>query len=355
MLWNGQDRRTVFILGAGATRGALSHVTINQKRLRPPLNSDFFNVVETFVRAKGNKEGFRHRYNRIRRVFRDEFPMRGRWPIGMEEAFSLLYVSKDFPEIYGVRRGRRRKAGSRIEIEDFLRLTYGILAAIETHTQSKTLYDELVQRLGSQDCLMSLNYDTLLDSALVRAGWNPSSGYGITGGIRKVKWRMSKPKQSPRLEHVLLLKLHGSLNWYVRGTFQTISTVFQKKPSQVVITEQPRINETRRYIRQIVPPLYGKFFGHNHWQVLWDKAHQALLDAEVVVVIGCSLLDTDFHLQGMIGHAISARKRKKHRFRAAVIVNRSITRRKWLKLLKGSFVAKHGYPTFSAFAGKHLS
>jgi hypothetical protein len=189
---------------------------------------------------------------------------------------------------------------------------------------------------------------------LVRAGWNPSAGYGIKGGIRKVKWRMPKPTKSSRLNDVLLLKLHGSLNWYVRGTFQTISTVFQKKPAEVIMTEHPRINETRRYIRQIVPPLYGKFFGHNHWQVLWDRAHEALLDAEVVVVIGCSLLDTDFHLQGMIGHAISVRKRKGNRLKAAVIANGSKTRRKWFKLFKGSFVAKRGYPTFDAFARKHL-
>jgi hypothetical protein len=48
----------------------------------------------------------------------------------MEDAFSLLYVSKDFPEIYA-RRGRESKAGSRKEIEHFLRLTYGVLSAIE--------------------------------------------------------------------------------------------------------------------------------------------------------------------------------------------------------------------------------
>jgi hypothetical protein len=354
MFWNGQDRKTVFILGAGATRGALSHVTLNRKRLRPPLNSDFFDIAETFVRAQVNNDAFRRRYDRVRRVFQDEFPTRGRWPIGMEEAFSLLYVSKDFPEIYATRRGRRREAGSRIEIEDFLRLTYGILAAIETHARSATLYDDLAQHLGPHDCIVTLNYDTLLDSALVRRGWDPSVGYAITGGIRKVKWRMRRPATSPDLKHVRLIKLHGSMNWYARGSFDTISTIFQKKPSLVVITDRPRINEPRRLIRQIVPPLYGKFFGHNHWQVLWDTAHRALLDAEVAVVIGCSLLDTDFHLRGMIGHAISVRKRKRNRFRRAVIVNGTKTRRKWLRLMRGSFNVQEEYPTFATFAGRHL-
>ncbi len=354
MIWKGKDRKTVFILGAGATRGALSHVVVNRKRLRPPLNRDFFSVVETFVRANPDKDGFRTRYERIRQAFQDEFPTRGRWPIGMEEAFSLLYVSKDFPEIYGTGQGRRRQAGSRIEIEDFLRLTFAILATIEANSKSKTLYDGLVSKLGPEDCLITLNYDTLLDSALVRSGWDPNMGYGLRGGARKVRWRMEKPPSSAQLRDVRLLKLHGSLNWYVRGSFRDLSAVFQKKPSEVLIAERPRTNETNGFIRQIVPPIYGKFFGHDHWQVLWDNAHKSLVEAEIVIVIGCSLIDSDFHLNGMIGHAVAVRKRRRNGLKAVIIVNQTKTRRKWLRLLKGSFAEKEEFKTFAAFAKQHL-
>lgn len=131
MIWRGTARKTVFILGAGATRGSFRHVLVNGKRIQAPLNGDFFKVAERFVRARGPNGGLEDRYRRIRNVFRDEFPTRGKWPIPMEEAFSLLYVSKDFPEIYVPRRGRRRMAGTRREIQDFLRLTFGILSAIE--------------------------------------------------------------------------------------------------------------------------------------------------------------------------------------------------------------------------------
>jgi len=52
--------------------------------------------------------------------------------------------------------------------------------------------------------------------------------------------------------------------------------------------------------------VYGKFFAHKHWQTLWSAAYRVLLDAEVFVVIGCSLVDTDFHLTGMLSHALSS-------------------------------------------------
>ncbi len=49
--WAGRSRKAVFILGAGATRGAVPHVVVNRKRIKSPLNGDFFKVVENFARA----------------------------------------------------------------------------------------------------------------------------------------------------------------------------------------------------------------------------------------------------------------------------------------------------------------
>src|ERR1700687_1635407 len=107
-------------------------------------------------------------------------------------------------------------------------------------------------------------------------------------------------------------------------------------PRMWALSEKPRTNEFQSFVRQIVPPVYGKFFGHRHWRTLWTEAHEALLEAEVIVVIGCSLVDTDFHLTGMLSHAITRRKREHSPFRTAVVVDRGIrVRRKWLRLLTG--------------------
>jgi hypothetical protein len=354
MIWNGVSRNTVFLLGAGATRGAFSHVRVNGRKICAPLNGDFFKVAQAFARARDGNAGFDARYKRVRDVFRQEFPTRGRWPIPMEEAFSLLFVSKDFPDIY-VRKGRRREAGTRREIEDFLRLTFGILSAIELEVKPDNLYAQLASRLEAQDRVLSLNYDTLLDSALVNAGWDPTRGYALIGSSKKIKWRRARPDLSERLKDVKLLKLHGSLNWYVRGSYAKLARVFERGPSQVIISDRPRTNEFKRSVRQIVPPVYGKFFGHKHWRTLWTTAHQALINAEIIVVIGCSLVDTDFHLTGMLSHAVSRRKHDHDPFRTAIVVDRSLkVRRKWLRLLTGSSVKRLHMNSFAHFAKKYL-
>ena len=354
MIWGGVSKKTVFILGAGATRGAFPYVRVNGKKILAPLNGDFFRVVEAYVRAHDDDGRARARYNRIRKVFREEFPTRGKWPIPMEDAFSLLYVSKDFPEIYG-RRGRRRQAGTRQEIGDFLRLTFGILSDIELRAPNANLYKDLVSRLEPEDTIITLNYDTLLDSALINAGWDPAKGYGLMGGNRKIKWTRKRPVPSPGLSKVRLLKLHGSLNWYVRGSIGNLSKIFAGKPSKVIISERPRTNEFKKFVRQIIPPIFGKFFGHEHWRTLWKSAYEALGESDVLVTVGCSLVDSDFHLTGMLSNALMKRKRSDRPFSKVVAVDRGLkTRRKWLRLVRGCAKGTAHFKTFADFADKHL-
>ncbi len=332
MYWAGKSRKTVFILGAGATRGAVRHVLINGKRIKPPLNGDFSPIVENFTRALEAK--YRSRYARLKTTLTEEFPTRGRWPLPMETAFSLLYVSKDFPGIYAKGAGRRRKAGARTEIEDFLFLTFGILGEIASHADAQNLYSSVVRRLEPSDRIITLNYDTVLDAALIRSGWAPGKGYCIAGGSNKLLWGGPKPAASARLSGVELLKLHGSVNWLVRGSYANLAHVFESKPTRIAIDEG-RKNERSGFIRQIIPPIYGKFFKHSHWQNLWQRAYQAVLEAEIVVVIGCSLVDTDFHLTGMLGHAVSVRKQRDSPLNVEILVDRTRVRRKWHKLLRG--------------------
>jgi hypothetical protein len=121
------------------------------------------------------------------------------------------------------------------------------------------------------------------------------------------------------------------------------------------VSERPRTNEFHNLIRQIIPPVYGKFFAHKHWRALWTAAHKALVEAEVIVVIGCSLVDTDFHLTGMLSHAITRKKHDHSPFVKAVVVDRIRVRRKWLRLLKGcTSNSKESFNSFEHFAKKCL-
>ncbi len=252
----------------------------------------------------------------------------------MEEAFSLLYLAGDFPEIYRRNRGRRPAPGRRQEIEDFLRLAFGILAFLDNPATITTGYDRLVTKLEKGDTIITLNYDTLLDSALWRQGWDPKRGYSLAGGHGKVRWSVKTGPARTDLSAIRLLKLHGSVNWFVRGNFSRLDAAFTKKPVRV---SPPRTNEISGHIRQIVPPIYGKTFKHDHWRRLWDLAYGALREAEVLVVIGCSLIDTDFHLRALVSRVAKWRKKQGSPFRSVVFVDRKVgVRRKWRRVLRGT-------------------
>ena len=264
----------------------------------------------------------------------------------MEEAFSLLYVSKDFPEIYSSGRGRRHAAGTRREIHDFLRLAIGTLATVSRLAKG-TLYDELVLALQNGDSVLTLNYDTLLDSALASKGWDPRIGYCISGTASKFRWKLPRAKLSVRYQTVKLLKLHGSLNWFAHGSYEKLSRVFDSKPSR--IADPGRMNEMQGFIRQIVPPIYGKFFAHKHWQQIWTAAYEELLKAEMIVVVGCSLVDTDFHLRALFGRVIANRRLKGRQIAHGIFVDRTRVRRKWRRLFGSVVEHVDSFGTFKKF------
>jgi len=264
----------------------------------------------------------------------------------MEEAFSLLYVSKDFPEIYRAGRGRPRAAGTRREIKDFMDLVIGTLTAISKNA-TPTLYDELVHLLSNGDTIVTLNYDTLLDSALAKAGWDPTAGYCISGSVSKFRWKLRRSELNSSYRGVKLLKLHGSLNWFARGSYDKLTKVFDSKPTR--IADPARVSEMKGFIRQIVPPIYGKFFGHKHWQQIWTTAYKELLKAEMIVVIGCSLVDTDFHLRALFGRVAVRRRSKGQGIPYGIFVDRTQVRRKWLRLFGSSVTHRYHFPRFEKF------
>jgi hypothetical protein len=136
------------------------------------------------------------------------------------------------------------------------------------------------------------------------------------------------------------------MNWFVRGSTSNLNKVFSSKPVRIT---QPRINEISGFIRQIAPPIYAKIFEHKHWQNLWTKAFKALCEAEIILVIGCSLVDTDFHLRALFSQVARTRKQKGPKFRFAYFVDKTKIRRKWMTILKGSYLRSSSFSSFEKF------
>jgi hypothetical protein len=74
------------------------------------------------------------------------------------------------------------------------------------------IYGTLLERLQPNDALLTFNWDTILDRALYETRrWFPDDGYGVGfDGLLDGSWR---PPRATVSSH-LLLKLHGSTNWF---------------------------------------------------------------------------------------------------------------------------------------------
>jgi len=213
------------------------------------------------------------------------------------------------------------------------------------------LYDKFIRLLSAEDTVITLNYDLLLDAALLRSRrWNQSTGYGLAfTGIAGLNETIALV---PRTEASALayLKLHGSMHWLLEsrsrirlrmdphdmkplpldripstdevqmGMFETDSSarrsvVLDPEPLRRLPAYHPR---RRRGLYQdglhvmvtplIVPPMTSKdIAGADDYQplgALWQTASERLREADRIVVIGCSLREADHELISLLRESL---------------------------------------------------
>jgi hypothetical protein len=197
------------------------------------------------------------------------------------------------------------------------------------------LYDKLVRRTGKEDCFMTFNYDLQLDRAFERTlGWSPEAGYGF--GFKKIlradeSWHdPSNKKTKP-----IMLKLHGSLNWFYSNGYihRPPSTLdFDNKyvghhylaeplyrfPGGTAFGIQPSVPDGDIQVilqLNIVPPTLRKqLSGKSETEPLrdvWAQAHHELSIADRIVIIGYSLPPTDFHAEWLLRTSVQKNEREK--------------------------------------------
>ena len=96
----------------------------------------------------------------------------------------------------------------------FLRTIQNALGGVEVGPESDLV--AFAQHCADTNAICkTFNYDDLLDAALTAAGsWNPYWGYGFF--CRPSTDTVSDFFQDPDPSDLLLLKLHGSVNWWSR-------------------------------------------------------------------------------------------------------------------------------------------
>jgi hypothetical protein len=164
--------------------------------------------------------------------------------------------------------------------------------------------------------IVTFNYDDVLDEALWKVAqtpianlpsdphaWHPDGGYGFY--CRPSSVCVADDPMYMNETDTLLLKLHGSTNWYSRlgeGTSRGPAGILHHEdwykmpvPSHFHQPAYERIESHLEPDPFIVPPVLAKaeLAVHPVLSVIWKLAHKRLETAKTVVFIGYSLPVTD--------------------------------------------------------------
>ena len=138
----------------------------------------------------------------------------------------------------------------------------------------------------SYDTVITFNYDTVLEDALLDIGVKFHYGFSESEGITFSSSKSISPNST--LDALPILKLHGSVNW---GT--------KSNPDRINVFERYQNILESDYSVLLVPPTWRKAFDGALLKV-WDSAVKALSMATRIVIIGFSMPATDAHFKYLL-------------------------------------------------------
>ena len=279
-----ENDRVVVVLGAGAS---ISEMLKIKQKLLPPTDANFLEIARQCANAK---------YEQMESAFDELWKGDEPWPLKyqrMEALFSSAYLRVQ--QTSGNSQGGRAARLLYDSLVEMLRDTLSDTTGKAKPTQHLQFLKSIADRNPKKLSVLSFNYDVLADRALLegpRAGlwrWSHTDGYGFTPKSQSV------PKERSTLT---LLKLHGSMNWYIPTPGRTRANVYAKHtpvyvPQPARNSKAPAWQRRRSYLGHsanrvfplLVPPVFEKgtqIIGV--LQSVWNQASVALREATVVFV-----------------------------------------------------------------------
>jgi hypothetical protein len=143
---------------------------------------------------------------------------------------------------------------------------------------------------GARDSVVTLNYDTVFESALKEIELSPD--YML-------------PDSPSGWERFPVLKLHGSINW-LACTFTGCGHAMVGRVKPAIRCPLGTHHEMGPFI---VPPTWDKGSGNKAISEIWAAAHKELVEAHRWIIIGYSAPPSDRFFQYLLG---SARAENEH-------------------------------------------
>lgn len=161
-----------------------------------------------------------------------------------------------------------------------------------------THFQKMSEFFSEDDCVISFNYDLLVDQMLWRRKlWNPFDGYGFE--FKRNGYQCAHETK------VKVLKVHGSINWRTPDLFfhrtleLALTHPYTDEPLFEGLSLEKKIHNMEKYRRyplysHIILPTFLKSPRHN-WEVdLINQAREACKTAEEIYILGYSFPDTDY-------------------------------------------------------------
>ncbi|MBI5149818.1 MAG: hypothetical protein HZA28_03500 [Candidatus Omnitrophica bacterium] len=317
--------RRVFILGAGASHGSGFN---SYRNIKPPLLKDFFKTFAEF--------GYFRKYEREVTSLLDFLSNTFGWAKDALESGSpdveLVLDSLDaklnetelhhsLPDY--VREGMRCRNFKRIVIELIAEALHRTTWGGGFNPPKCPYHESIAKYLKPGDLIINLNYDLIMDMALINHNWDWINGYALPFDYcyrnHINKWEEIRVRNSHQFYY---LKLHGSLNWFIstdvveeRGGDTKIHGDINAKNKLHLVNpaswyENPHLrtaqpgasykNGNLRFFTQrlIVGP--GRKRKYDMLVPLWNIAATQLKDVTQVFIVGCSLRENDQQLSSLL-------------------------------------------------------
>ena len=167
----------------------------------------------------------------------------------------------------------------------------------EKDVHHKCLVNRLIaENILSQTAFISLNYDIIIDNVLTELALD----YNINYGIDSIN--TNRTKQSSN--YILLLKLHGSLNWLYCPTCNNIEITPKKKQAIKTFYKEEKCSLCHSPTSPIIiPPTLYKEMKNPFIQQIILKTDIILRNVDKIFFCGYSFSDSDMHLKYLVKRA----------------------------------------------------
>jgi len=308
---------SVIILGAGASSS-------DGAPLQKDLMKEFCSKAtlkklnlsnEKRIQIGNNDEAEKNHLTQIEKYF-DLF-----WGADLLSPFDKKFTYPTFEDCLGIldiakNRNENFKLKNREELNIFRNsLIFLIAKAIEEKftTSGSHNHETLINRLKQEGLLkstafISLNYDIIIDNTLtqLRDSDNLDLDYGIefmnfdrNQNSDENSWMRPHPTKS-----ILLLKLHGSLNWLYCPTCNQIEITPKEKGAIKAFTQSEKCFACGTPMEPIiVPPTYFKEMENVYLQQIFQRSDEILRNSKKIYLCGYSLPDADLHIKYLLKRA----------------------------------------------------